>query len=62
MGVNMTFDNSEYEEQIMQQIASESENFRVLLAGLLKDTNNQYPTNEAWLGTIALGEKKHIRK
>jgi hypothetical protein len=54
----MFFENPEYDEQVMQQIASESETFRALLAGLVKDTDKDYPTNQVWLGTLALGENK----
>jgi hypothetical protein len=54
----MPFENPEYDEQVMQQIAKESETFRVLLAGLVKDTDKDYPTNQVWLGTLALGENK----
>jgi hypothetical protein len=54
----MIFENPEYDEQVMQQIASESETFRTLLAGLVKDTDKDYPTNQAWLGTLAIGENK----
>ena len=50
--------NPEYDEQVMQQIAKESETFRVLLEGMVKDTDSEYPTNQAWLGTLALGKDK----
>lgn len=54
----MFFDNPEYDEQVMQQIASESPTFCAMLAGLVNDTDNEYPTNEAWLGTLATGKNK----
>lgn len=54
----MLLDNPDYDEQVMQQIASESETFRYLLHGLIKDTDKTYPTNEMWLGTLALGKEK----
>ena len=50
--------NVDYDEQVMQKIASESPTFTALLEGLVKDTDNEYPTNEAWLGTLALGKDK----
>jgi len=58
MGVSNILINPDYDEQVMQQIANESETFRTLLTGLVKDTDKEYPTNEAWLGTLALGENK----
>lgn len=54
----MILDNPDYDEQVMQQIASESETFRYLLTGLVKDTDKKYPTSEMWLGTLALGKEK----
>jgi hypothetical protein len=54
----MNFLNPDYDEQVMQRIAEESETFRCLLQGLVDDTGNQYPTNQAWLGTLSLGENK----
>lgn len=58
----MSLTNPEYDEQVMQQIASESDTFRVLLEGLVQDTDSELPTNEVWLGTLALGnEKKHTQ-
>tara|TARA_R110002050_G_scaffold79646_6_gene170237 strand:+ start:370 stop:603 length:234 start_codon:yes stop_codon:yes gene_type:complete len=55
---NSILNNPEYDEQVMQQIASESETFRHLLEGMVKDTDSELPTNEAWLGTLSLGKKK----
>lgn len=37
---------------IMEEIATHSELFKGLLLGLVNDTNNEYPTNSAWLGTL----------
>ena len=54
----MLLDNPEYDEQVMQKIANESPTFKALLEGLVKDTDSEYPTNEAWLGTLALGKDK----
>lgn len=51
-------ENPDYDEQVMQQIAKESETFRILLEGLVSDTDINYPTSEAWLGTLALGSDK----
>ncbi len=58
----MLLDNPEYDEQVMQKIASESPTFKALAEGLVTDTNDEYPTNEVWLGTLALGEEnKHTQ-
>lgn len=54
----MSLTNPEYDEQVMQQIASESETFRILLEDMIQDTDSELPTNEAWLGTLALGNEK----
>jgi len=54
----MAFENPEYDEQVMQQIAKESKTFKAILESMVKDTDNQYPTNEIWLGTLALGKDK----
>ena len=54
----MSLENPDYDEQVMQQIARESVTFRNLLEGLVKDTDSKYPTNEVWLGTLALGDNK----
>ena len=29
-----------------------------MLVGLVVDTDNEYKTNQLWLGTLALGEEK----
>lgn len=50
--------NEEYDEQLMQQIAAESSTFNTMLVGLVVDTDNEYKTNQLWLGTLALGEEK----
>ena len=58
----MILNNPDYVEQVMQQIAKESETFRILLEGLVKDTGSEYPTNQAWLGTLALrNDKTHTQ-
>jgi hypothetical protein len=56
----MSLSNPEYGDEVMlmQQIAKESDTFRVLLEGLVKDTDSEHPTNQAWLGTLALGKNK----
>lgn len=55
----MQLDNPEYDgEFLMQRIAQESPTFKSYLAGLLKDTDSDFPTNEVWLGTLALGVNK----
>jgi hypothetical protein len=56
----MTLNNPEYDDEVMLmlQIAKESETFRVLLEGMVKDTDSECPTNQAWLGTLALGKGK----
>lgn len=55
-------DNPDYSEQVMQQIASESETFRIILEGLVKDIDNEYPTSEMWLGTLDKGvNSKHTQ-
>ncbi len=54
----MSLTNPEYDEQVMQQIANESETFRILLEGMVQDTDSELPTNDAWLGTLALGNEK----
>jgi hypothetical protein len=53
----MLLENSEYDEQAMQKIASESVLFKALLEGLVVDTSAEYPTNELWLGTLSLGRE-----
>jgi hypothetical protein len=56
----MNLSNPEYDDEvmIMLQIAKESETFRVLLEGMVRDTDSELPTNQAWLGTLALGNDK----
>jgi hypothetical protein len=56
----MNLNNPEYDDEVMLmlQIAKESETFRVLLEGMIKDTDSQYHTNQVWLGTLALGKDK----
>ena len=54
----MLLNNPEYDEQLMQQIANESPTFKALLEGMIIDTDSEYPTNQAWLGTLALGKDK----
>jgi len=49
--------NPDYDEQIMQKIANESATFRNNLIGLVKDTDNEHPTNEMWLGTLNINGK-----
>ena len=56
----MAFENPEYDEQTMQIIANESPTFTALLTGLVADTDNEYPTNEAWLGTL-IKDKTHTQ-
>lgn len=52
------FSNSDYDEpQKMQVIADDSKLFKALLAGLVHDTDQDYPTNEAWLGTLTINGK-----
>lgn len=47
------FNNPEYDfEQLMELIAKESPTFASILEGLVKDTDDEYPTNETWLGTL----------
>ncbi|KTG21992.1 hypothetical protein AUR67_00500 [Pseudoalteromonas sp. XI10] len=49
------FDNPEYDgDQVMQMIANESPLFSEILKGLVNDTDPEYPTNQAWLGTLNL--------
>lgn len=52
------FSNSDYDEpQKMQVIAGDSKLFKALLAGLVHDTDQDYSTNEAWLGTLTINGK-----
>lgn len=52
------FSNSDYDEpQKMQIIADDSKLFKTLLTGLVRDTDQDYPTNAAWLGTLNINGK-----
>ena len=47
------FDNPDYDgPQTMQLMAKQSDLFNAVLSGLVFDTDSDYPTNQAWLGTI----------
>lgn len=47
--------NPEYDdEQTMQLLAKESELFNSIVKGLVNDTDEEYPSNSAWLGTLNL--------
>ena len=52
-----TLSNPDYDEQVLQKMANESVIFRNNVTGLVKDTNNEHPTNEMWLGTLNIDGK-----
>jgi len=52
------FDNPDYDgPQTMQLMAEQSDLFNAVLSGLVSDTDSDYPTNQAWLGTININGK-----
>jgi len=52
--------NPEYDDQefLLKQFAKESPLFNSYIQEALKDTDNEYPTNQIWLGTLQLGKEK----
>ncbi len=53
----MKLSNPDYDmEFIMQKIADESPTFRQIIERMVEDTDAEYPTNEAWLGTLGSGK------
>ncbi len=52
--------NKEYDDQnfLVKQIAKESQLFNSYIQETLKDVDTDCPTNEIWLGTLALGKNK----
>jgi len=47
--------NSDYDElQRIQIISNRSDLFKSILIGLLQDTDNDFKSNQAWLGTLNL--------
>lgn len=55
-----SLNNADYDDQVflVKQIAKESPLFNSYIQQALKDTDNEFPTNEIWLGTLKLGKDK----
>jgi hypothetical protein len=55
--MSLSFNNPDYDWQIMQSMASESDCFASVLAGLENDTDSDHPHNATWLGTLSINGK-----
>lgn len=50
-------DNYDPDDFLLTKIAAESPTFKSYLLSMLKDTDQDYPTNTVWLGTLLKGDK-----